>query len=128
MKKLVLLVALLSPMAGVLVGAQGGDHRDYFNNDREYWEQLTPREKLILIAGFRMGIEGILYIDHGSFVDDKEGRGELIWMLVKPYDLVCAPEELVKMLDALYRQNIRAGGREDIPSIIMDISGVGEQP
>ena len=57
MKKLilVLMVVLSFLMAGELVGAQDGN---FFSADRVYWEKLTPREKLILINGFKAGVPG----------------------------------------------------------------------
>jgi len=110
------LLLFLFLLIGAFASAQGTDA------DGVYWEQLTPREKLILITGFKAGVLGVVYLDHGGFVDDK--RGALSDVLIRPYQWACNPEKLVKILDEFYRQN-GAKLHEDIPTIIMDLSGVG---
>lgn len=116
MKKLILLAALLFLMAGVLVGAQD---RDFFSADGVYWENLTPREKLILIKGFQLGIGGVLYVGGQR----NEGL-ELCEILIKPWGWAANPDKLVKMLDEFYRQNRTEMGAA-IEFIIMDFSGAG---
>ena len=63
---------------------------------------------------------GVVYLDHGGFVDDE--RGALMWVLLKPYQMVCEPEKVVRVLDEFYRQN-RAKLGTSIEIILMNASG-----
>ena len=45
-----------------------------------------------------------------------------MWVLLKPYQMVCEPEKVVRVLDEFYRQN-RAKLGTSIEIILMNASG-----